>query len=170
MDACIQKYSEYFIMICLLSSTQSITQYPPHNSSLKKLVAPPGRLTIALAAMAYRKLTSIVLVFSLLLIPAFTSACGPCMPKTPAYPTCPRDTLKLGACVDLLGLVNIVVGTPASSECCALLEGLADLEVALCLCTAIKANVLGIKLSVPVALSLLVNVCGKSIPPGFQCA
>ncbi|KAL1559727.1 Lipid transfer protein EARLI 1 [Salvia divinorum] len=48
--------------------------------------------------------------------------------------------------------------------------GLADLEAAVCLCTALKANVLGINLNVPVSLSLLVNYCGKKVPSGFQCA
>ncbi|KAL3818208.1 hypothetical protein ACJIZ3_004113 [Penstemon smallii] len=47
---------------------------------------------------------------------------------------------------------------------------LADLEAAVCLCTAIKAKVLGINLNVPLSLSLLLNVCSKKVPPGFQCA
>ncbi|CAK7353740.1 unnamed protein product [Dovyalis caffra] len=105
----------------------------------------------------------------------FSAACGPCQPKPkpkpspPPAPTCPTDTLKLGACADLLGLVNVVVGTPPYSKCCTVLEGLVDLEAAICLCTAIKANVLGINLNVPVALSTIVSACGKSIPPDFKC-
>ncbi|KAK2452917.1 14 kDa proline-rich protein DC2.15 [Trifolium repens] len=83
---------------------------------------------------------------------------------------CPSDTLKLGVCADVLGLVNIVVGSPASSKCCALIHGLADLDAAVCLCTAIKANVLGINLNIPVTLSLLLSACQKSIPSGFQCS
>jgi hypothetical protein len=54
--------------------------------------------------------------------------------------------------------------------CCSILGGLADLEAAVCLCTAIKANVLGISLDIPVKLSLLVNYCGKNLPSGFICA
>ncbi|XP_059655207.1 14 kDa proline-rich protein DC2.15-like [Cornus florida] len=134
--------------------------------------------------MITNKLSVAILIFSLLFSSAFSTFstdCIPCMPKPkpkpmpppkapPVNPFCPRDTLKLGACVDLLGgLVNIVVGSPPSSKCCALLEGLADLEAAACLCTAIKANVLGINLNVPVTLSLLLSACEKSIPPGFQC-
>ncbi|XP_004291440.1 PREDICTED: putative lipid-binding protein At4g00165-like [Fragaria vesca subsp. vesca] len=88
----------------------------------------------------------------------------------PAWETCPRDTLKLGVCANLLGLVNLQIGSPATSPCCALLEGLADSEAALCLCTALKANVLGVNLDVPIALSLLVSACEKTVPPGFQCA
>ncbi|GMP94520.1 hypothetical protein CsSME_00043962 [Camellia sinensis var. sinensis] len=99
-----------------------------------------------------------------------------CMPTKPppaappVNPFCPIDALKLGACVDLLGgVVNLVIGSPPSSQCCAVLEGLVDLEVAVCLCTAIKANVLGINLDIPVALSLIISTCGKSIPPGYKC-
>ncbi|XP_010264239.1 PREDICTED: putative lipid-binding protein At4g00165 [Nelumbo nucifera] len=93
---------------------------------------------------------------------------SPCPPK-PA--NCPKDTLKLGICANVLGLVNVLVGTPPYKPCCALLTELTDLEAALCLCTAIKANVLGVvKLELPIALSLVVNTCGKKVPEGFQCA
>ncbi|KAL4323462.1 hypothetical protein GQ457_11G016620 [Hibiscus cannabinus] len=122
---------------------------------------------------------AIFLVFSLLFHSSFTNACNSCKPPKPIPPpacpppakpaSCPKDTLKLGVCADVLGLVNIVVGTPPTSECCALIQGLADLEAALCLCTAIKANVLGINLNVPVTLSLLLSACQKGIPEGFIC-
>lgn len=90
--------------------------------------------------------------------------------STPAYPTgkCP-DALKLGVCANVLNLVDIVVGSPPTLPCCSLIQGLVDLEAALCLCTAIKANVLGINLNVPVALSLVLNNCDKKVPNGFQC-
>ncbi|KAK9273359.1 hypothetical protein L1049_018168 [Liquidambar formosana] len=102
--------------------------------------------------------------------------CPPPSPSSvPAVPTkpanCPRDTLKFGVCGEWLGLVTEVVGTKPSSECCSLLTGLADLEAALCLCTAIEANVLGvIKVNIPIALSLLINGCGMKVPEGFVCA
>uniref|UniRef100_A0A2P2IW65 14 kDa proline-rich protein DC2.15 n=1 Tax=Rhizophora mucronata TaxID=61149 RepID=A0A2P2IW65_RHIMU len=93
----------------------------------------------------------------------------PSAPKTPAK--CPKDTLKFGVCGSWLGLVHEVIGTKPSEECCTVIRGLADLEAAVCLCTAIKANVLGvIKLELPVAVSLLVNACGKNVPQGFKCA
>ncbi|KAL6534106.1 hypothetical protein OROHE_013939 [Orobanche hederae] len=125
-----------------------------------------------------------ILILSILLFATFTaSGCGTCVPTkpnpkpAPSYvpppnPFCPRDTLKLGVCADLLGLINVQIGIPPSgynNKCCPLLEGLADLEVAACLCTAIKANVLGINLNVPVALSVLISSCGKTIPTGFKC-
>ncbi|CAL8121749.1 unnamed protein product [Prunus armeniaca] len=92
---------------------------------------------------------------------------------TPSPPkaSCPKDTLKLGVCGNLLNdLVHLVVGTPSKTPCCSLIAGLTDVDAAVCLCTAIKANVLGINLNVPVSLSLLLNYCGKSVPTDFQCA
>ncbi|KAJ0053816.1 hypothetical protein Pint_00202 [Pistacia integerrima] len=96
---------------------------------------------------------------------------SPSPPSVPMKPEkCPKDKLKFGVCGSWLGLVYEVVGTKPSKQCCNLIEGLADLEAALCLCTAIKANALGaIKLEVPIALSSVLNSCDKKVPQGFQC-
>ena len=81
------------------------------------------------------------------------------------------DTLKLGVCANVLnGLINVTLGTPPKMPCCTLIQGLADLEAAVCLCTALRANILGINLNLPINLSLLVNYCGKDVPSGFQCS
>ncbi|KAE8727041.1 pEARLI1-like lipid transfer protein 2 [Hibiscus syriacus] len=88
-------------------------------------------------------------------------------PTPSAGGRCPRDALKLGVCANVLNLVNVVVGSPPVQPCYSLLQGLADLEAAVCLCTALRANVLGLNLNIPVSLSLLLNVCGRST--GFQC-
>ncbi|WMV20180.1 hypothetical protein MTR67_013565 [Solanum verrucosum] len=79
------------------------------------------------------------------------------------------DTLKLGVCANILHLVNVVVGSPPTMPCCSLIQGLTDLEAVVCLCTAIRANVLGINLNVPLSLSLILNSCGKNPPTGFTC-
>ncbi|KAJ8548114.1 hypothetical protein K7X08_021350 [Anisodus acutangulus] len=134
--------------------------------------------------MASKKFFSTLALFLSLNLIFFTfvSSCGTCPkpkpkpkpscpppPYVPKMETCPIDTLKLGVCANVLGLVNVVVGSPPVKPCCSLISGLADVEAALCLCTAIKANVLGINLNVPVSLSLLLNVCSKKAPAGFQC-
>lgn len=104
---------------------------------------------------------------------ALASGCNSCgYPKPTPSPTgsCPRDALKLGVCANLLNApVNAVIGSPPDTPCCSVLEGLLNLEAAVCLCTAIKANVLGINLNIPISLSLLVNTCGKKLPSDFQC-
>ncbi|KAL6128974.1 hypothetical protein ACLB2K_072327 [Fragaria x ananassa] len=122
-------------------------------------------------------LLSLNIVFSTTVSANHYAPCPP-PPKTPKHPptppaaaTCPKDTLKLGVCANLLNdLVHLVVGTPPKTPCCSLIEGLVDLEAAVCLCTALKANILGINLNVPISLSLLLNYCGKGVPAGFQCA
>ena len=121
-----------------------------------------------------------------LVVFSVASACGggcptpatptPSMP-TPSTPTptpasfggCPRDALKLGVCANVLGLIKAKVGVPPTLPCCPLLEGLVDLEAAVCLCTVLKANILGIKLNLPIDLSLILNHCGRSVPTGFKC-
>lgn len=120
----------------------------------------------------------LLLSLSLFFFAIVSSTYVPCPPPPKGHkhhhrppPTCPKDTLKLGVCANLLNdLVHLVVGTPPKTPCCSLIQGLVDLEAAVCLCTAIKANVLGTNLNVPVSLSLLLNYCGKKLPSAFQCA
>ncbi|XP_051124789.1 36.4 kDa proline-rich protein-like [Andrographis paniculata] len=94
----------------------------------------------------------------------------PCPPPPPPKaPTCPIDALKLEGCVDVLGgLIHIGIGENPKEKCCPLLQGLADLDAAVCLCTTIKAKVLNINILIPIALQVLVD-CGKHPPSGFQC-
>ncbi|CAA7054427.1 unnamed protein product [Microthlaspi erraticum] len=94
-------------------------------------------------------------------------------PSTPdSSRNCPIDTLRLGVCGNVLsGLLNVRLGQPSVQPCCSLIQGLADLDAAVCLCTALRANVLGINLNIPVSLSVLLNACNKNnLPSGFQCA
>ncbi|CAN6238893.1 unnamed protein product [Urochloa humidicola] len=125
-----------------------------------------------------------LIVALILVLSMVANACGGgCPTPTPPTPTpstptptpssrgrCPKNALKLAACANVAGLVSAEVGQPPAEPCCSILGGLADLEAAACLCTAIKANVLGITLDIPVKLSLIVNYCGKSLPRGFICA
>ncbi|XP_010533776.1 PREDICTED: lipid transfer protein EARLI 1 [Tarenaya hassleriana] len=129
---------------------------------------------------------AIFLLLNLLFF-TLTSACNTCSPcgggcpspkpkprpnpnPSPAVAKCPKDTLKLGVCANVLnGLLNLQLGQPPVTPCCSLIQGLADVEAAVCLCTALKANILGINLNLPISLSLLLNVCSKKVPSGFQC-
>ncbi|CAI9770326.1 unnamed protein product [Fraxinus pennsylvanica] len=114
------------------------------------------------------KVISLLISLNIIFFTSVSSLNIPCPPATPKK--CPKDTLKLGVCSDWLGLVHEEIGAKPSSKCCALLEGLANLEAALCLCTAIKANLLGIvNLEIPVAISFVIDSCGKKVPKGFVC-
>lgn len=101
-------------------------------------------------------------------------------PISPPYPpphggspfpqrTCPIDALKLGLCLDVLGgLVHVGIGNPVENVCCPVIQGLLDLEAAICLCTVIRAKLLNLSIFLPIALQVLVT-CGKTPPPGFVC-
>ncbi|XP_004235150.1 14 kDa proline-rich protein DC2.15 [Solanum lycopersicum] len=83
---------------------------------------------------------------------------------------CSTDILKFGACANILtDLVGVIIGTTPTSSCCSLIDGLVDLDAAVCLCTALKADVLGINLDIPLSLNILLNVCGKKYPTGYTC-
>ena len=117
-----------------------------------------------------------------LLLFTVANACGSCQTPTPPPPPppatppppssgkCPLNALKFGVCADVLGLVKGEAGKVPAEPCCNLIKGLVDLEAAVCLCTAIKANVLGVVIDVPIKLSALVNYCGKCVPKGYICA
>ncbi|CAK9181538.1 unnamed protein product [Ilex paraguariensis] len=102
----------------------------------------------------------------------------PCSnPQYPNNPTetppdsCPRDALKLGVCANFLGgMFGAVIGTPPVTPCCIVLGGLMNMEAAVCLCTIIRANIMGISLYIPVSITMLLNVCGIPPPAGFICA
>ncbi|KAL5729636.1 hypothetical protein ACHQM5_002560 [Ranunculus cassubicifolius] len=90
-------------------------------------------------------------------------------PPPPQEKSCPLDSLKLGACVDLLGgLVHVGLGDPVVNECCPVIQGLLEIEAAVCLCTTIRLKLLNINIYLPLALQLLLT-CGKTPPPGYTC-
>ncbi|CAN6460785.1 unnamed protein product [Victoria cruziana] len=121
--------------------------------------------------MASKAIPCLLVAMFLIQCAAACSSCKPPVAYKPSSGYCPVDAVKLGACVDLLhGLLHLVVGHPPSgSDCCPLIQGLADLDAAACLCTAVKADVLGIKVDLDVQLSLLANTCGCKIPKGYEC-
>ncbi|XWS65454.1 hypothetical protein CRYUN_Cryun05aG0114000 [Craigia yunnanensis] len=82
------------------------------------------------------------------------------------------NPLNLGVCANLLGgLVDVELGNVPTQPCCSLIQGLVDLEAAVCLCTAIRANVLGIiNLNLPISLSLLLNDCGMAPSAEYLCS
>ncbi|KAL0863083.1 hypothetical protein Bca101_042202 [Brassica carinata] len=73
-----------------------------------------------------------------------------CFTYTSALGTCPKDTLEIGLCANVLNIVDIVLGYPPVKPCCSLIDGLVDLEAAACLCAALKVNILGINLNLPI--------------------
>ncbi|KAF8111958.1 hypothetical protein N665_0070s0028 [Sinapis alba] len=91
---------------------------------------------------------------------------------TSAQGTCPRNSLQLRPCITGLRLEEIRVGgSPFARPCCSLIQGLADLDAAVCLCNAlnvVNAGSLGINPNLP-NVNILFLVCGRTAPKDFQC-
>ncbi|GLJ25721.1 hypothetical protein SUGI_0492510 [Cryptomeria japonica] len=101
--------------------------------------------------------------------PTTTSPPPPPPPGSSSGGSCPLNALKLGACVDVLGgLVNATIGDPAVNTCCPVLQGVLEIEAALCLCTTIRIKLLNVNIILPIALELFVQ-CGLTPPAGFTC-
>ncbi|XP_012488770.1 lipid transfer protein EARLI 1-like [Gossypium raimondii] len=117
-------------------------------------------------------LALIILFFSLVsaTFPSSSSSGSNLAPSPSAQGSCPIDILKLDVCANLLGVVNVTIGLPQATPCCSLLGGLIEIKAATCLCSAIRANVLGININVPLSFNLVLNRCSISVPSGFQCA
>ncbi|GMI80424.1 hypothetical protein like AT4G12520 [Hibiscus trionum] len=79
------------------------------------------------------------------------------------------NPLNLGVCLNLLSLVDVELGNVPTKPCCSLIEGLLDLEAAVCLCTAVRANVLGITINLPISLNLFLNNCGRRVATEYIC-
>lgn len=87
----------------------------------------------------------------------------------PPAAKCPINALKLGLCLDVLGgLVHVGIGNPVENVCCPVLQGLLELEAAVCLCTTIRIKLLNLNIFLPLALQVLAT-CGLTPPPGFTC-
>ncbi|KAK1667385.1 hypothetical protein QYE76_055544 [Lolium multiflorum] len=113
------------------------------------------------------------LAVNLAILASAAHACAPYCP-TPSPPpppsTCSIDTLKLKVCANVLNLLKLNLPVPENEECCPLLSGLANLDASVCLCTAIKAEILGIKLSLLDDFTLLLNQCRKTCPDNYTCS
>ncbi|PIA55533.1 hypothetical protein AQUCO_00700081v1 [Aquilegia coerulea] len=82
-----------------------------------------------------------------------------------ADPICSIDPPQLNVCADILGIQLAI--TTHSHPCCTLIHGLSDLEASLCVCNALKANILGIDLTLKVGI--VFTTCQKTLPSGYTC-
>ena len=86
---------------------------------------------------------------------------------------CPTNALAdLKVCADVLVLLKLKINVPRTQQCCPLLGSLVNLDLAACLCAAIRLNVLGIPVNLPLDVPLVLNYCGRnaSAVPGSYCS
>ncbi|XP_021735724.1 hydrophobic seed protein-like [Chenopodium quinoa] len=96
--------------------------------------------------------------------------------------TCP----DLNVCLEVAnGLVSVQFGSQTRTECCQLIHGIADADLALCLCTSLKYTPLGSTLGgllnsllggllggsdlINKELVAVVNACGYNNPTQYSC-
>ncbi|CAA6656578.1 unnamed protein product [Spirodela intermedia] len=113
---------------------------------------------------------ALLLIFHLLF---FTLVSGQTVPSPPppAFPilTCIINILSLAICAPVLTILKFLgIGNP-NGLCCTIIKNLSANQAASCLCIAIKANILGINISIPGDIKLLLNLCGVTLPIGFAC-
>ncbi|GJN23508.1 hypothetical protein PR202_gb11162 [Eleusine coracana subsp. coracana] len=85
---------------------------------------------------------------------------------------CPTKALAdLKVCADVLVLLKLKINVPANQQCCPLLGNLVNLDLAACLCAAIRVSVLGIPINLPLDVPLVLNYCGRNATaPGANCS
>uniref|UniRef100_A0A0D9VY99 Bifunctional inhibitor/plant lipid transfer protein/seed storage helical domain-containing protein n=1 Tax=Leersia perrieri TaxID=77586 RepID=A0A0D9VY99_9ORYZ len=85
---------------------------------------------------------------------------------------CPTNALAdLKVCADVLVLLKLKINVPANQQCCPLLGNLVNLDVAACLCAAIRLSVLGIPINLPLDVPLVLNYCGRNASAaGANCS
>ena len=92
-------------------------------------------------------------------------------PSTGGNP-CPTNALAdLKVCADVLVLLKLKINVPANQQCCPMIGQLVKLDVAACLCAAIKLSVLGIPINLPLDVPLVLNYCGRNAAAaGANCS
>ncbi|AES64544.1 Lipid transfer protein [Medicago truncatula] len=88
-------------------------------------------------------------------------------PPIPVTPPQNCNLLNLNICAKVLN--NVVVLNPRNNRCCTLISGLVDLDAAVCVCAALKANIIGISVNINADLKIILNSCGVNTPAGFTC-
>ncbi|XP_058756099.1 lipid transfer protein EARLI 1-like [Vicia villosa] len=94
----------------------------------------------------------------------FATLCSAHVPIASQSKHCP----DLSVCVNVVkDLLSIIIGAPQAKPCCSLIAGLIDVEAHLCICAAVKADILGININIPI--EILLNLCGRKVPKGHAC-
>lgn len=109
---------------------------------------------------------SLIIIFLISLAEAdLFSSPSPTM--TNNFGTCPRDPLQLGVCANVLGLANVTAGDTRAQPCCTVINGLADVQVADCLCFIFRP--LPLVFGIDKAVREIFFACNRVFPIGFQC-
>lgn len=119
--------------------------------------------------------TILSILIALSLLTSKLSLAGPLLPPgtpspSPVLPSrrCPINTVRLNLCANILSeRVNVAI--PLRQACCPVLQGLVDLDAAVCLCTVLRGRIFNRNIAAPLTVGVLVNDCGREPLRNFQC-
>ncbi|CAN8325596.1 unnamed protein product [Cochlearia groenlandica] len=80
---------------------------------------------------------------------------------------CPISLSELRVCVDLLGLVGIIISPTRLAQCCDLLAGVGAPQASVCACAAARISILGL-LNINARVDRLLRRCPASIRPPYN--
>ncbi|CAA7388191.1 unnamed protein product [Spirodela intermedia] len=113
--------------------------------------------------------TQATAVFLLLNLMFCTFASGQLIPVLPSIPVvgCVVQLAQAVACGLLLNLLKIgSFSAVLNATCCALFASLTSGQTAQCLCIGIRLRLLGLNVSIPGDINLILQSCGKNITIG----
>ncbi|XP_078436638.1 putative lipid-binding protein At4g00165 [Wolffia australiana] len=115
------------------------------------------------------------LVLANFLLSALVTGQVPTPAPPPPPPTglipCVFDILKFAICGPVLLLFNLLgIAPQPTGPCCTVVNSLSMNGAISCLCVGIKANILGINISIPGNVTLLIRLCGRDVPFGIGCS
>ncbi|KAL7188659.1 hypothetical protein ACSBR1_038507 [Camellia fascicularis] len=85
--------------------------------------------------------------------------------------SCSNNIKNFGVCNQLLSelLETEVANTTLKDQCCSLIKDVVELEAAVCLCDAVKANILGNKDDPLASIKAVHRICNKKLFPTYKC-
>ncbi|CAA6662068.1 unnamed protein product [Spirodela intermedia] len=119
--------------------------------------------------------TAAVLIFHLLFSSLVSGQTPGSVPVPPPPPPrigllpCVINVVSLAICAPVVLVLKLIgIGNP-NGPCCTLIKGLSANQAASCLCLAVRANILGINITIPGDTGLLLKLCNVTLPIGLGC-
>lgn len=99
-------------------------------------------------------------------LPPYLMASPPNMPPM-KQPNCQLE--NFGVCENLLNMETVVI-EPETMPCCQLINDLSDLDAPVCICSALKENILGpVPPNLTISVEKILNRCGRALPTDYKC-
>ncbi|VVB12064.1 unnamed protein product [Arabis nemorensis] len=119
--------------------------------------------------MAAKSSTTTIGLIIIFLIVCFAEAdlLSPSPTTSNNFGTCPRDPIQIGVCANVLRLANVTAGDTRARTCCSTINGLADVQVADCLCFVFRP--IPLVFAIDEAVRKIFFACNRVFPIGFQC-